>query len=58
MKKDWPKEYHFIGLMMNDDSWVLCKFYDMTFPIYHGLENNLGFPRLKPIPSQKESGRW
>jgi hypothetical protein len=39
--KDWPQKYHFVELVVDDDSRVRCKICDKNFSIFHGGENDI-----------------
>jgi hypothetical protein len=47
--KDWPQKYHFIELVVNDDSRVHCKICDKNFSISHGGENDITRNAAGPI---------
>jgi hypothetical protein len=47
--KDWPQKYHFIELVVDDDSRVRCKIYDNRFSIFHGGENDITRHAAGPI---------
>jgi hypothetical protein len=57
IKKDWPQKYHFIELVVNDDSLVRCNTCDKKFSISHGGENDITRHAAGPIHKRNVYGK-